>query len=151
MDYDREVDFSMYKTYRWIDKSKKQAKKRARTAYTLMDKRVKSAADEQLEAKGMQKLLSGTPDLLVNYQVSAKEKVDVTHYGYGYGRRGYWRAGGVEVHRYKEGTLILDLIDPEMKQLVWRGWATSVIEEPEKREEMINKSIEEMLKKYPPQ
>lgn len=151
MDYDSEVDFTRYKTYRWINKSKKQPRKKAMAAYTLLDKRVKSAVERELMTKGMQKLVSGKPDLLVNFQVSAKEKVDVTHYGYGYGRRGYWRAGGVDVHRYKEGTLILDFIDPEIKQLIWRGWATSVVGDPEKRNEMINKSIEKMLKKYPPQ
>ena len=61
-------------------------------------------------------------------------------YGHGYRRHGYGHGahygrgygGGVPyVRSYKEGTLILDFVDPETMQLIWRGWAVGAFDDPE--------------------
>ncbi|NIR68637.1 DUF4136 domain-containing protein, partial [candidate division KSB1 bacterium] len=68
-----------------------------------------------------------------------KQKVDVSRVDYG-----YWRGrprGRVYRHRYKEGTLILDIVDPQLKQLVWRGWAVGVVGNVEESEKRINESV----------
>lgn len=149
MDYDREADFSKYRSYRWVDQSQRTGKRRM-VRNTLAEKRIKSAVEEQLAAKGLNKIEQGKADLLIAYHTGARDKIDVAHYGYHYGRRGYWRAGGVEVRRYKEGTLVIDLIDPRMKQLIWRGWATGVVGDPEKAAKMIDTGVRKIFEKYPP-
>ena len=63
--------------------------------------------------------------------------------------------GGVTTHvdRYDEGTLILDIIAPDGKTLLWRGTATAQIDEsakPKKREAKINEAVGRMLKRFPP-
>ncbi len=51
------------------------------------------------------------------------------------------------------GTLSLDMYDPAVKQLVWRGTASKTIDanaKPEKRTKNLNKAMAKMLKNYPP-
>ncbi|MES2426481.1 MAG: DUF4136 domain-containing protein [Bacteroidota bacterium] len=43
-------------------------------------------------------------------------------YYYAYGAPFMYGGGGVSQERYKEGTLIIDLIDRRSKQIVWRGF-----------------------------
>jgi hypothetical protein len=84
--------------------------------------------------------------------------INVRPWGYGYGPYGrywggYWGYGGVSVYKYEEGTLIIDFVEPNSKNLLWRGAAKSEIDNartPEKRDKMINDSVQEILKHFPP-
>ena len=66
----------------------------------------------------------------------------------------YWgHPAGVEVRRYKEGTLTLDLFDTRTKELVWRGWSVSPVRplgDPREEQAYINQVVEELLKHFPP-
>jgi len=51
------------------------------------------------------------------------------------------------------GTVVLDVYDPKMKQLVWRGSATETVHlsnDPAKNQEHLQKAIAKLLKNYPP-
>ena len=148
-DFDRDADFSVYKTYRWIpDKNRTRENKLMKDQ--LVKKHIYSAVDRELAEMGFKKAEGQRTDILVTFYIGTKKKVDITHYGYGYGRWGGYNRG-VSVHRYKEGTLILDFIDAENKQLVWRGWASSVFHGRENAAEDIAKSVKRLLQEYPPQ
>ena len=57
------------------------------------------------------------------------------------------------VRTYTEGTLILDVIDREKNELVWRGSASKTIDEmdsPEQRVSTIEAAVEKLLKDFPP-
>ena len=90
--------------------------------------------------------------------MGTKEKVDVRTWGYGYGPYGrYWGGtwghGGVSVYQYEEGTLIIDFVDSNSKNLLWRGAAKSVIDDantPDKRDSIINEAVYQILKNFPP-
>jgi hypothetical protein len=148
-DWDYDADFSMYNTYRWVPAKVKQKNPRARMRNPLMEKRIKAAMDAELSVKGLRRLESGRPDILVTYHLGARDKINVTNYNYGYWRRGY-RGHAVQVHKYKEGTLVIDIIDGKRKQLVWRGWGTQVIERSENPEEKIKNAVKKILEQYPP-
>ena len=52
------------------------------------------------------------------------------------------------------GAIGLSMYDPAAKQLVWRGSATKTLDpkaKPEKKQKNINKAVEKLLKKYPPE
>src|SRR3989441_10464446 len=78
------------------------------------------------------------PDLCVAYYASTNQKLDVTYWDYGYGWRPGWWSGwgrrwgrgwggdwgmqtGPLVTQYTEGTVIVDVIDPKTKDLLWRA------------------------------
>jgi len=146
-DYDEEVDFSSYRTFRFAVDTLKPGTTGNRPQ-SLLDKRVKRAIESEMEAKGYQLRPEGKPDLLVAYKINVRNKADVTTEWHKY----RWRTAKkvVRVDRYKEGTMVLDFIDPDLNQLVWRGWGTGVLGTPDQADEDITKSIRAILKKFPP-
>ncbi|MFC1856518.1 DUF4136 domain-containing protein [Thermodesulfobacteriota bacterium] len=104
-DYDPEANFTGLKTYSWLPIPPKV------DISELTIKRIKHAVNTQLLAKAYVVDIHN-PDFLIAAHVGAKEKIRVTDWGYGYGTgyRGSYRGyEGIDVHRYEEGTLILDL------------------------------------------
>jgi Putative metallopeptidase/Domain of unknown function (DUF4136) len=59
------------------------------------------------------------------------------------------RPGGVDVRQYRDGTLIIDLIDAATKQMVWRGTTTDSFD-PGAEAKTVSKAIEKTLAEYPP-
>ena len=152
-DYDPDADFSSYRSYAWM-------KNTQTSQNSLMDKRIQDAADFYLGRAGLQKL-PDAPELLVVHHVGTQDKVDVQSYGYAYGGSPYRRygaygaygGGGVSVSQYTEGTLILDLIDAQTKQLVWRGTAQGTVEPGKSPDEIaakLDSVFEKMFANYPP-
>jgi len=111
--------------------------------------------NRQLTAKGL-KQDSSNPDFVIAYHVGVEDKVDVRDWGYTYAIRGrYWgvRTRGVEVHQYKEGTLILDFVDAKTMELLWRAAGSGAAKEnptPKEVEKSINKAIAKFLENFPP-
>lgn len=80
-----------------------------------------------------------TPDFVVAYYASAREKLDVTYWDYGYRwRSGWWRGWGPgwygpAVTRYTEGTVIIDVLEANSLELLWRGQGIAVVSEDEQQ------------------
>jgi hypothetical protein len=153
-DYDQKEDFTKFKTFNWMPQPKALVAdaQAAQLNNSLFDKRLKSAVNEGLQAKGMQ-LAAQNPDFLIVYHTGVQDKVNITDWGYGYGP--YWGpwGGPVDVQQYTEGTLIIDFVDAEDNQLIWRGTATKALvsrPSPEKAEQVIKQIVEKLLVNYPP-
>ena len=150
-DYDKQTDFAALKTYDWMEVPAEAG------IDTLTIERIKKAVDAELMDKGL-KRTSDDPDFLIAEHTGSEEKVQVNDWGYGYGHHGrywggYWGPRNVTTYAYEEGWLILDFVDAESKNLIWRGTAKAEIQNmdtPEKSEKLINTAVEKILKKYPP-
>lgn len=154
--YDREADFSRYKTFAFAESQSEATGKYT----TLLDKFMKSAITHELLARGY--VRSDNPDLLVNYHVSSKEKTDVYdvhrpsfayyHYRYAYGYIP-WPYYGTEtrVRQYTEGTLNIDLVDAGKKQLVWEGITVGRVhnESLGNLEARVNSAVKLVFDQYP--
>ncbi len=115
-------------------------------------KLLKEAITKQMDAKGL-KLSGDNPDLLVNIGVVVAEQVqtretsftqpgDRTYY---MNQRNYsWQSQEVEVGKYREGTVIVHLVDRVQNKLVWQGSAESVLPEKQKNVPAV---IDEAMKK----
>jgi hypothetical protein len=150
IDYDSEADFSKYQTYKWIKLKKKPAAKQVKIN-SLNQKRIERAVEKELVTKGFEKIEKGKADLLIAAHINVKNKVDIVTYGYGYWRRPRYGGRVVEARHYKEGVLILDIVDAREKQLIWRGWAKNCLHGPDNAEEKINKAVNKILEDFPPQ
>ena len=148
-DFDSETDFTQYKTFKWV-KQDPDVPAGRRSEHALFEKRVQSAVDDELTEKGFRKV-TGRPDFLVAWHIGMENKVNVERYGYRYGPRGRWYGTNVQVHHYKEGTLIIDFVDPDEKLLVWRSTAVGSMKYFTKGEHEIRSSVERMLEKFPPE
>ena len=150
-DYNTKTDFANLKTYNWLPVPEKA------DIDSLDAMRVQKAVNAEMQAKGL-RLTSGIPDFLIAEHLGRKEKVSVRDWGYNYGPYagywgGYWGPGGVSTFQHEEGSLILDFVDPQTKQLIWRGSAKAEIDDvrtPEKREALINEAVQKILKNFPP-
>ena len=73
--------------------------------------------------------------------------------GVGDGRLGFWGAPvGGSISTQTEGTLFLNIIDAQTKQLVWQGKGSGSINEFTKnRDERIHLFVREILEQYPPE
>lgn len=149
-DYDKNADFSQYKTYafhkRGIDKVQ---------ISELDKKRILNAIDLELSKKGMVK--SENPDLLINIFTKERERIDVSQfnmgwgYGWGWGWNPYLWGGQNFVTTSTEGTLIIDLIDSRKKELVWEGEGIGYLtQNRELKEKNINEFVAKILAQYPP-
>jgi len=146
-DYDPEVDFSGLRAYAWMEPPDDHP------VDELSHRRVRRSADEVLGAAGY-RLDPAAPDFLLVAHLGTETKLRVTDWGYGY-RRGYGGFGGrqVDVDEYEVGTLVLDVVLPVERALVWRGTASGTLyrdASPEKREERIHAAVTELLASFPP-
>ena len=152
-DYDKQADFSKYKTYAFSEESMKIP------INQLNRDRLISATEAEMAAKGFTK--SDNPDVILDLRVKGEEVQTATAtttggYGYGYGRWGY--GGGfsttqVNYDNYVEGTLFITLVDKASEKIVWQGTGKKTLNEnssPQKREENINYAVKQIFTNYPP-
>lgn len=148
-DYDREVNFNQYQTYAFFKPGIDKAE-----ISDLDKKRILRAIETEMQQKGFTK--SDNPDLLVSIFTKTKENINIYNnnfaYGYGWGwHPWYWGAGYNTVNRTTDGTLYIDLIDAEEKELVWQGMGTAALaRDVDRKQKRINEIVEEILEKYPP-
>ncbi len=153
-DYDKDVDFSGYKTYGFYDKGLEKLR-----LNNLDKRRLMAAVEAEMNTKGFTK--STTPSMLVNLVVMTKDRAD--HYqsgfgGWGWGRgwgmgwgSPFWGGGMGYVNEYREGTIIIDFLDPEKKILFWHGRGAGFnLDNFNKREERMQTGVREILAQYPP-
>ncbi len=145
-DYDPQVNFSQYRTFSRLPIPAKA------TTNQLVVRRIKDAMTRQLEAKGIL-LVSQNANFLIAMHGTTQEKLDIQDWGYSSPRAAYWGQRDISVQQYTEGTLIVDFIDAQSKQMFWRGVAKGAVDpgaSPEKRSKRINEGVAKLLEKYPP-
>ncbi|TYP77393.1 DUF4136 domain-containing protein [Aquimarina intermedia] len=151
-DYDKQANFNKYKTFAFFKPGIDKAE-----ISDLDKKRILRAIESDMQAKGFTK--SETPDMLVSIFTKTRENVNVNQnnfgwgWGYGWGwHPWYWNMGYNNVSRTTEGTLYIDLIDAEQKELIWQGMGTAALtKDVDKKQERINEIVNAILAKYPPQ
>lgn len=126
---------------------------------SLLSQSLKSATRRELESRGY-RYEPSSPDLLVNFGARIAEKTQVTQtptMGYGgyYGYRGAfyggWPAYQTDVRQYKEGTLNIDLVDANRRELAWEGVAVGRVSQKalDDREAAINNVVSEIFAEFP--
>jgi len=153
-DYDTTYDFTKLKTYDWLPSPP------GSQVEDLTEKRLMSAVDTQLAAKGYGRS-TDAPDFLISLQ-GIKKTVESGSVGVGtsigvpVGGRGSMSVGvGKSKPRVKqEGTLVMDFIDRQANAKIWEGTATAAIQpksSPEEQQQRINEIIAQLLSHFPPQ
>ena len=154
-DYDPTADFKSLRTYTWR-KTPPTIPDDPRLAGPFFENRVRHAIEEELAAKGFKKQLTGDTDFLVGYHAVLKQELDVTTMNESYGYRRGWGWGGMSethVSSFEQGTLILDVLEPGTKRLLWRGAAEAIVnfgDSQEKRERRLKRAVKKLLKPFPP-
>ena len=144
-DVDRSADFASIKTYQWGHGMP--------VGDELNDRRIISAIESELAAKGITRAPAGTPaDVTVAYYASFGQELEITGSGWAGYRLGGMRSGSAQVEEVLLGTLAVQMINARTGAVLWRAMATREIDlnaSPEKRDKNIRSAVEKMFKKYP--
>jgi hypothetical protein len=119
---DPSADFSIYRTYNYIEPLAIMGPDGTRP---LVGTFVVNAINREMEVRGFAR--SNSPDLLVNFDLYSKTKVAVgssrVQRRYNRARYGSWGGYQNPTQEYRQGTLIIDLVDARRKVVVWEGLA----------------------------
>jgi len=160
-EYDPDVDFTQYKTYIFLPWNKQSDE-----ILTDIDKeRFRNAIRADLNILGYTESKTEA-DLAINIFIIVDDKTGTATYtdfytsgtgvGYYYGPWGYNNPGGVSPYTtmhsydYKQGTLVLDLLDVKKKQLAWQGIAQKTLDSaPNNSGQNIIEIIDKLFKDFP--
>lgn len=152
-DYDRSANFSVYHTYEWMP-GKQETTGDKRLDNSLVDARIRTAIGAQLRSKGFTVPVGGSPDFYVAYHVGVKDMMKESTSRNYVGDRAFGTVTTIrDVQPYKEGALLIDIVDAASKQLVWQASALAQVDPgmtPEERDDRINGIVEAMLAPFPP-
>lgn len=159
VDYDSAMLGKMraYKSYQ-IESREERSSYQHVSLTEIVDRRIVSALDKQLKVRGYRNV-SAEPDFLVTFFTKTEQKTKVNDLGmaggYGYRRypyRSYYGgASRYSIDQYQEGTLIVDIIDYETKQMVWRGAASRRLGRQAPQQAEIHDIVVDILAEFPPQ
>jgi hypothetical protein len=147
-DYNPATDFSKYKTWAWHETESVKD--------SIWRDRIKTAVTDELRTKGLTPSESN-PDLWVVAHTRLDEQTQINTYNSGWGYGWGWGYGAgmttSTVSQIPVGTLIVDLVDTNQKQLVWRGTATKTLSpdaSPETKQKNLQEAVAKMFANFPP-
>jgi len=154
-DYDKAANFGGYKTYNFVQQDGPGGARSL--GVTLMQ----NAADREMQQRGYVK--AENADLLLNFKGKIEEKTDIESHpsptfgpGWGYGAwygapYGGWGGTEVTTRRYNVGTLVMDVVDREKRQVVYQGSVEGIVtkEMMQNREASLNAAVAHIFAKYP--
>jgi Domain of unknown function (DUF4136) len=153
-DADPTANLSNYQTFGFFSELTTDKSKYS----TMITTRLKDATRREMQTRGYKEAESN-PQLLVNFNTNVENRTEVHSspsggfYGYRNGMYGAWSNYPSDVYtkQYKEGTLAVDVVDAEKKQLVWQGVAQARLTDKmlENPTAAIDSLIADIFEKYP--
>ncbi len=153
------MDFSDMKTFGWLETSAPPGDN-VRVNNPELAALVRAAVEKNLQEKGFVK--DGKGDFLVNWLGAIENKVkteSIQHFysSYGYGALSIDNKTAKskeigEAGSYEEGTIIIDILDPQKHIVLWRGKGTKRLTKSMDEAQVvryINLSVGEILKSFP--
>ena len=147
------TDFAGYRTFAWIPRDTTLDSPVLYQVPQLRDW-IRDGVERALTARGFSETSYGDADFTLTYQVSVREVSVVrkrrfrTSHGYRRDRLPGWREV-TEVKSTPEGTLILDVVDPDEDAVVWLGRVAGLISGAV-TERGVARAIDELLEQFPP-
>jgi len=155
IDFDPSIDFSRFKTFAYIGGVENLVAIQMNP--DLINIRFHHMVVHELEKKGLHEVnLGQNPDLIVRYWANPETQVDVAVMGnwgpYGPYIGNDWAPtyNAVASSSHHLGTLILDLLDPKAKALVWRVYLVRKMGDPDKDPKKAEDEFTDSFKSFPP-
>jgi hypothetical protein len=149
------LDILKYQTFGFVEHPDTD-----KSGYTTLTTRyLKDAVAREMQARGYKQ--SEQPDLLVNFSTGSKDKVEGSSWpdiGVGWGRRSRgwgWGGsfGGRDIRTVTEGSLTIDVVDQQHKELIWSGTAKGRVTSKSENnpQPAIDEAVAAIFAKYPKQ
>jgi len=151
-DYDKSADFNTYSTY------KLNAVNNTGVVNQLQLTRIENSIKWEFGQRNLKENRLN-PDLIINPVAVLKDKKTISFDADNYRVGGIYRPYGVwgspthatiRANDYKEGSLLIDVLDAKSKKLIWTGVVSADITgQPKDSEKVIKKAISKMMKDFP--
>lgn len=145
-DYDHDYTFRSVKYFAWLDAPPSEQSIIQRN--NAVARQIVGKVNGRLLARGFEEVPVDSADFLLAFHVGSKSRITVSETGY------YYMEWGSRFHdyQYHDGTLVLDVIDPESRRLVWRGWSTGIVQlDRQSLQDDVDRAIEKLIANFPPQ
>ena len=146
---ERGIDLRQYRTFGWGPPEGLYTGDPRLDNNRFFDERVRTEVEAGLAARGFEKA-ANTPDVLVHYHASVTQRIDARELDREYGS---CENDSCRPYVYEAGTLVVDLVDPRTKKVVWRGWAEGaidgVIDNQTWMEEKVSEAVARILERLP--
>jgi hypothetical protein len=144
-------DASGYRTYEWGTSAPEVVadQERERDA-AVLEYTVRNAVDQQLAAKGYQRIEAGSPDFVVDFGIRLEEKSTDTFGEYITYRDagGHQDLGPAYVFGYEESSLVVQINDARSGKRIWRGAARTVLDDGQDVTKL-ESSVARLLTEFP--
>jgi hypothetical protein len=150
-DWDPQADFSNLRTWDWFPRSRPPVLD-PRLDSGLLDARIRQAVEAELAAKGYKPRGGPGADFFVSHTVAIQQKISAHSIDDFYGSP-YRRTTRVYVDEYEVGTLVIEVLDPRKRQVIWSGSyqaRLSTASNPSQREERVRTAVRAILERFPP-
>jgi hypothetical protein len=122
-----------------------------------LDPVITQAVEKELATRGLNRTPGGKTDLLVNYYLLVMPATSSTEMGHflpsvaEYGLPPIKQATNY-MRAFERGSLVIDVVAPALKTVVWRGIAQTEVNRElsdQERSARINKAVQDIIKKLP--
>lgn len=168
IDYDESVAFSSLHNFAWAPDTPPKTNNPKIDSDTLLHDRLHGEIENWFFAHGYAKTPPNYAHFLVTYRVLLENRTAISSYsgyygypmgwGWGYYGRPYWGMSYAYPmqysYDYQLATLVIDLLNPNTRKLMWRGSVSYEVEEspsPQEKREKTVWAVRQILQKYPPQ
>ncbi len=162
-EYDQAWDFAGYERFAW-ESPERDTVRRPIFDSEILDRRMELVTTGVLEERGFHSVTADEADFLVTYHLAVRtigtaprSSVGV---GVGTARGGGRRTTTVGVgtgftigsggRQREEATIIIDILDAESGNLIWRGWRSDEVRQDRYSPERLERLMRRILEEFPP-
>jgi hypothetical protein len=151
VNYNETANFREYRSFYFVKPDPSQAGPGRRIPF-VFSKGILDEIKSTLETKGFAEADGKErADLLVVFYTQIHDRKNVVAPAYRVGRwGGVWQTRPGHVVHYKEGTLVIDIVDRERRELVWQGIGNGVLDRADPSNNLAE-AASEILKAFPPE
>lgn len=144
---DQAVNFDQFKTFYCLECQDEFSAIAPEYDNTETRALIREAIITELERKGLT-YTEEDPDILVDFKIVIEERVAIL--AEPESAYNYWETYEAQTVRFKQGTLLINLINASNNQAIWQGLSSRVIEDTpsEQLENRIKNTVTRMFKKY---
>jgi len=155
IDFNPEINFEQYKTFAYLGGVNQLVMLQLNP--DLISDRVHRSVTRELTAKGLREVKPAeNPDLVVRYWANSTENADVSamvnfsvYQPFIGSYWGYWYTT-ISVTSQRQGSLMVDLIDPKKKDLVWRVYIIQNFTNADKVWKAAEEDFTKAFQSFPP-
>lgn len=138
------IDFRSYKTFMVkLDPEKEYA--------DFADQKIEEVLENEMKLRGLKKD-TVNPDLWIMYDTRVRQKTKFERSSYPYDYYYPWDWGynryPYREYTYREGTVIIDIVDVKKKRLIWQGWLSESVDDKRDMED-VEMDIRSIMARFP--